>query len=270
MIGRVSGAVSCALLLVLLVGSPAAALDAEYDGIYGLIATTYGRGSFIIELTSTDQARVTTALKGLEANAEYELILSKAPCGNANSPAKEVLRTTFMADVNGAAYRAEVVPWLWSSRAPVPRSARLRPMNDSHVVCVGASAFNRLGASSGGGNIAEMRYARFWAGNHRGLVFLDRVDGSTGRLSWSISGLSAGMYRLTGATVGCNSAVKAGSRLYQTTFGPDVNGIAVGRQNVAVDNDETIWIGSDRIKRVGGNQWGCRQAAVTDLVIDPL
>jgi len=270
MISRASGAASVALVLAMLVGSPAAALDAGYDGVYGLVATTYGRGSFIVELTNDDQARVTTALKGLEKSAGYELILSKAPCGNANTPAKEVLRTTFDADASGASYRVEVVPWLWSFMAPVPRSARIRPMNGGHVVCVAASAFNRLDHSSASGTNAGMRYARFWAGNHRGLVILDQLDGSSGRLSWSISGLSAGTYRLTGAKVGCNSAVNAGSRLYQTTFGPDVNGIAVGRQSVAVEKDETIWIGSDRIKRVGGNQWGCSQGFVTDLIIDPL
>jgi len=267
--GILARALPAALLVALIIGSPAAALDGEYDGAYGLIATTYGRGSFIVELISGDQARVTTAVKGLSANTEYELILSKARCGVANTPQRQVLRTEFLADTHGASYQVEVVPWLWSLMAPVPRSARIRPIGGGQTICVSAAAFNRLGHSSGGGNIAEMQYARSWDGARRALVILDQLDGDSGRLSWSVSGLGSGTYRLTGATVGCQVAVNAGNQLYSTTFGPDIHGNAVGRKAVAVENDETHWVGSDRIRRIGGDEWACRQAAVTDLVIDP-
>jgi hypothetical protein len=71
------------------------------------------------------------------------------------------------------------------------------------------------------------------------------------------------------STVGCSKAVGPGNLLYSITIGPDIHGNAVGSQTIAVENDETHWVGSDRIRRVGGGQWGCAKASVTDLIIDP-
>jgi len=265
---RRSALAATATLAVLLAASlPAAALEAEYDGIYGLLATTYGRGSFIVDFIDEDDVRVTTALIGLQPSTEYRLVFSKARCGRHATSEKEVLETTFMTDTNGGAFRAEVVPWLWLTSAPVPRSARLRPTAGGPGVCFRADAFRSL--EMDGNNLAEMEYARFRDGARRGNVVLDRLDGATGRLSWSFVGLSPGTYRLIGATVGCSKAVGPGNLLYSITFGPDIHGNAVGSQMIAVENDETRWVGSDRIRREGGGQWGCTKASVTDLIIDP-
>jgi hypothetical protein len=257
------------VLLALSIASPGAALEAEYDGIYGLLATTYGRGSFLVDFIDADEVRLTTALMNLDESTEYRLVLSKARCGRTNTAQKEVLRTTFSSDANGAAYRIEVVPWLWLQSAPVPMSARIRPVDGGPGVCFRADAFNRTGHNAGG-SFAQMEYSRFINGPRRGLVFLDRLDGGSGRLSWSFSGLVSGDYRLVGSTAGCDKAVTNANRLYSIEFHVDASGIhAEKNQDIEVENDETHWVDSHRLSRIGGPGRTCARGFVTDLIIDP-
>ena len=113
-------ALVAATLLVLVGAVPTRALEAEYDGAYAIFPAD--RGIVLVELIGSGEARVTLALTGLAPNADYSLLWSKARCGRSSSASKTVLELDLTTNGAGAAYRAEVVPWLWAAVAPDPKA----------------------------------------------------------------------------------------------------------------------------------------------------
>ena len=216
--------------------SPTRALEAEYDGAYAIFPAD--RGIVLVELIGGGQARVTLALTGLAPNADYSLLWSKARCGRSSSASKTVLELDLTTNGAGAAYRAEVVPWLWAAVAPVPQSARLARDGASGQSCARANAF---GDANGDESVSGTDYALFNNGTRRGLVVLERLGDTTGHLSWSLSGLKPGKsYRLMATTAGCAGTPNMANRLFSINFVAPATGIhAEKNQDVEVENDET-------------------------------
>ena len=267
MIGR---SVLGALFLVATAASPAAALNAEYDGFYGIFPeATVGRGITLVEVLAVDEARVSIGLINLAPRTEYRLVFSKAPCSRFGTSDENTGTKTFRTDDSGGAYRVEVVPWLWGASAPVPKSARIVAVEGGQRRCVKAATFSRVEHTTTGNALAEMEYSRFWEGSRQGIVILDHLDGTTGRLSWTFSGLASGTYVLRGNGVGCNRADRTANRLYSVSFTAKANGRSASSTQVEVENDEKHWVGSNRLRRAGHAQWGCARGFVTDLIIDP-
>jgi hypothetical protein len=249
----------CGLLLA---GAPAAsAAPGTYSGAYTTHVGPDVRGAVLVRPAGADLARVILALDGLAANTEYRLVISKAACGVASTLADRLARLDFQSGAKGGAYRAEVVPWLWSIVA-LPHSMRLRTRGGD-AECWSMTAFRRAAEPT-----ADMQFARFADGSRRGLVFIDGLDGSHARVSWSLSGLRPGAaYRLRAATVGCDVPLAASAVLFGLTLTADADGHANGEvTGVGIPNDAANWVRSVRVARIGGARWACSRGVATDYV----
>ncbi|MEO7118174.1 MAG: hypothetical protein ABIZ34_04300 [Candidatus Limnocylindrales bacterium] len=63
----------------------------------------------------------------------------------------------------------------------------------------------------------------------------------------------------------CEAPVTAESKVYSTHVGPAIHSRAIHvdkSQDIEVENDETHWVGHDRIRQIGGGVVACRAATI--------
>lgn len=272
-----------ALIAVLIPAGVSAGPDepqavATYDAIEARFGPGKGRGISLVEILADGRARISTAIHGsLPPDARFRLVVSTVPCAQDPGMDDIILAKWMRADVDGGAFRAEVVPWLWLEEAPFPRSIRL--MEDEGIFyffCAGAKAFEHL-APGQSSEVADdfdgdLVSSRFRGHARRGIVVLDRIGVTRGRLTMALSGLvPGGRYRVVGSSEGCDQPVTPSDRLFASPFQADGNGrIFQTIQDVAVVKDETQWVGSLRIRQAGGNEWACERGIISDKALPKL
>lgn len=225
------------------------------SALYADFRASHATGLVLIDRIDADSARITTALGHLLPNHRYQLTISGAACGAADTVTKRIARVNLGVHDAGDAFVGVVVRvdgGLWAGA----RSMRLMEEEGIYYFCRAAHQGEAAGAAG-----ADGAFARFQAGARRGLTINTGSGADQLSVVSSFRGLAPDTrYRLVHSPLSCAQFLDGDpdQPIVIGSFRSNGRGTAMAARTETVGKDETFMAGSNRVeRRSDGAVWSC-------------
>jgi hypothetical protein len=251
-------------LVALLAASASPIAAAQPDGAYSMLtASTYGRGTFVLNYTGT--TTVNAGLLRLRASEEYFVIGRSIPCDGQPRAANRMFRVTGMTSAGGvlnfsrSVAIAGRVNSIWLGRTD----------GFGPTVCSLTINFTKLDVAAGDiDGDGALGLVKTGPGTLSAIAIVAKRPGGEARVSLTLDGLAGGdSYMVQGVGAACGHGVNPSQRYFSFVL-KDVYVTSFKSRTVDLTQDELDALRSVRIRNTtDGTKWGCVPLSIIAILV---